>query len=616
MYHAAAQSQAALTDHIQQHFLRHGVYVVPPGGQPGLHAVVRAKASAIAACGPEATWRLGDGVLAAIPELAQAIEAPQVRQALSSILGENYMLHGHRHLHASSEADQMWHKDSYWGFRLVRRHRPRWCMLLYYPQDTVLSMGPTCVLAGSQYWTVDTEGQGSHEDIQRPDNGEMSMFASGATRAEKEQKLREAKQNYLSPTFSHLVEEVTLTVPAGSCVLMHYDLFHRASSRQSATAPVRFMVKFQFLRTQEPVRHSLPHAMPMLPVSPEVDPILQDVRHWLLGLEMPLLNPGARADVNREQDAQVLESPQAGEVLRVAAAYRLAETAAGWPHLLRALQSEHEGVARAAAYGLSAAGPRAALVLSLQLFDRSPRVRRLAAFAVGESGQPDALLLTALSQALSHEDSQDVVAELLLALALLAAKARALGQVAVSTSCASIALSWLKPVTGGNCIKGEAACLVMLMAGGSTAAVGAEVLQAMRRIASTAGCDRYMANFAVEFLSRSLQAVRPLHALRPHQVAQVPRPICYPAKPWQFPTSVAALTTLLPPSRILARSEAKTNIENRQGQGGLGGTSTPCRPGESTVGSSISTATPGSDGVSVPGDFTPDCPRYRPLYAV
>ena len=32
-----------------------------------------------------------------------------------------------------------------------------WCMLLYYPQETVLSMGPTCILSGSQYWTKDTE---------------------------------------------------------------------------------------------------------------------------------------------------------------------------------------------------------------------------------------------------------------------------------------------------------------------------------------------------------------------------------------------------------------------------------------------------------------------------
>ena len=61
------------------------------------------------------------------------LEQPQVRQALTAVLGENYLLHGHRHLHVSASSNQMWHKDSYWGLRKVRRHRPRWCMMLYYP---------------------------------------------------------------------------------------------------------------------------------------------------------------------------------------------------------------------------------------------------------------------------------------------------------------------------------------------------------------------------------------------------------------------------------------------------------------------------------------------------
>lgn len=30
-------------------------------------------------------------------------------------------------------------------------------MLLYYPQETAITMGPTCILSGSQYWTKDTE---------------------------------------------------------------------------------------------------------------------------------------------------------------------------------------------------------------------------------------------------------------------------------------------------------------------------------------------------------------------------------------------------------------------------------------------------------------------------
>ena len=191
--------------------------------------------------------RCAEGVLGAIPELHQVLEVPHVRQALTSILGDGYMLHGHRHLHVSSENNQMWHKDSYWGFRKVRKHRPRWLMMLYYPQDTVIAMGPTCIMAGSQYWTKNTEQAECGEDILLPDSGVQSMFLPGSPSSQA-RCLLEAKANYLRQDAS-LVQELELTVSAGTCVLMHYDLFHRASSRKGSAAPERFLVKFQFLRT-------------------------------------------------------------------------------------------------------------------------------------------------------------------------------------------------------------------------------------------------------------------------------------------------------------------------------------------------------------------------------
>merc|ERR1712048_39908 len=67
-------------------------------------------------------------------------------------------MHAHRHMHSSPvQRDQKWHKDSYWGTRKLRHHRPRWMMALYYPKDVTLSMGPTYVLPFSQYATIDTE---------------------------------------------------------------------------------------------------------------------------------------------------------------------------------------------------------------------------------------------------------------------------------------------------------------------------------------------------------------------------------------------------------------------------------------------------------------------------
>jgi len=131
-------------------------------------------------------------------------------------------------------------------------------MMLYYPQETTLEMGPTHVLAGSQYWTIDTEKVSQGEDILPDASGHVSMFLEGS-RQQRRQRLQEAEQHLLGPSATRaevLAEDVSLTVPAGTCVLMHYDLFHRAGFRAQEDAPTRFMFKFQFIRTREPTARS------------------------------------------------------------------------------------------------------------------------------------------------------------------------------------------------------------------------------------------------------------------------------------------------------------------------------------------------------------------------
>jgi hypothetical protein len=90
---------------------------------------------------------------AQMPEITQICRAPTVRGALTSILGRDYMMHPHRALHTSSTNDQAFHKDG--NHVPVRDHYPRWVMAMYYPHDTTLAMGPTCVVPGSQYYEVD-----------------------------------------------------------------------------------------------------------------------------------------------------------------------------------------------------------------------------------------------------------------------------------------------------------------------------------------------------------------------------------------------------------------------------------------------------------------------------
>eukprot|EP00931_Biecheleriopsis_adriatica_P060405 TRINITY_DN36278_c0_g1_i1.p1 TRINITY_DN36278_c0_g1~~TRINITY_DN36278_c0_g1_i1.p1 ORF type:complete len:677 (+),score=116.36 TRINITY_DN36278_c0_g1_i1:99-2129(+) len=515
----AQQQQPRVSDAALEQFLRKGYLLIRPGGSPQLHSTIYAKAAAIHASGPHATWQLADGVLQAIPELNQVLESLPIRQAVSSVLGDGYLLHAHRHLHVSSGVNQMWHKDSYWGFRKVRRHRPRWCMLLYYPQDTVLSMGPTCVLAGSQYWTKDTEGSICGEDILVPNSRKSSMFVPSGDAQSQARHLQEAKMNYLNSQHAGLIEEVPLVVPAGSCVLMHYELFHRASCRQAdSDAPERFMVKFQFLRTSEPaMTHSSPSLAPTSPnLQPQVDPIVENIRRWLQGRQEA---PWTCAPQEVAKDAEVLMGWSNSEVDRVAAAYRLARVRA-LPVLLHALQASQEGVARAAAYGLSAAGPSAASALLPLLKVSSARVRRLAAFALGESACPDAVSITALGEAISQEVDEGVASEMLDALALIAGRARACGMDALCNLSVQLALPrmMVQRTPGCKTQVGESAALVLLMAGGLHGQVTAAALATLKGIADAgaSGCDHIMVHFATEVLRRnalaSLALPTPCHA--------------------------------------------------------------------------------------------------------
>ena len=144
-----------------------------------------------------------------MPELNQVFADPVVRGALTSVVGPDYVMHPHRALHNNlpgSDAQRI-HKDSYWGYlRRVRNHRCRWAMIMYVPQATPLERGPTGVIPGSQYQS------------QRPDEA--------------------------------LMPEVAGCLETGGFLLIHYDIWHR--KMKNFTQDKRFMMKFEFIRMQEP----------------------------------------------------------------------------------------------------------------------------------------------------------------------------------------------------------------------------------------------------------------------------------------------------------------------------------------------------------------------------
>ncbi|MBT5872290.1 MAG: hypothetical protein HOH43_02630 [Candidatus Latescibacteria bacterium] len=167
----------------------------------------------------------GNNILAKVPDLYGIMRDSAVDHALQSLLGQRYVLHPHRHCHLNPAGSkgQRQHKDSYEADENVRHHKSRWAMAFYYPQDVDEEMGPSSILRGSQY--------------------------------------------YMDEIQAHGQPEIPLCGPAGTVVIVHYDLWHRAMPNISEKD--RYMVKFLFCRTSEPRSPSWDNTDPLWRVLPE-----------------------------------------------------------------------------------------------------------------------------------------------------------------------------------------------------------------------------------------------------------------------------------------------------------------------------------------------------------
>ncbi|WP_253957769.1 phytanoyl-CoA dioxygenase family protein [Metabacillus halosaccharovorans] len=151
----------------------------------------------------------GNNLLPRVPELQRVFEHPVITGALTSVLGPNYMLHAHRHGHFNAVSNPGgWHKDSYWGYERMRNHHPWWAMIMYFPQDTPVELGPTGIMPGTQNY---------ESRVFDADEMETEALASGN---------------------------------AGTFALIHYDIWHR--STPNLLGKPRYMLKFEFMRTIAP----------------------------------------------------------------------------------------------------------------------------------------------------------------------------------------------------------------------------------------------------------------------------------------------------------------------------------------------------------------------------
>ena len=209
-----------LSDEQVRQYIVNGYVILNPSVSADVHQIVCRK---LTACVNEGS-NPGNNILPKAPEMRHVLNSPEVRGALISVLGEDYIEHPHRHCHHLSPATAPptdaktgegavaanCHQDAYTPLGRPRQHYSRYARIMYYPQDTPIELGPTHVIPGTQ-------------------------FNQGITDADR-------------------ARAIPVDGEAGTVSLTHFDVGH-AAGLNTISQP-RHMVKFIYVRATEPVKPS------------------------------------------------------------------------------------------------------------------------------------------------------------------------------------------------------------------------------------------------------------------------------------------------------------------------------------------------------------------------
>ena len=348
-----------LTDAQMRDFIVNGYLTVKTDLPRSVHETIYRKTQEYT----EKEGNLGNNILPRVPELQAVFEDPVVRGAFTSILGENYVMHSHRHPHQNRPHSdgQGFHKDSYWGYQKVRHHCPRWAMAFYYPQDSPLEIGPSAVLPGTQYYST---------RITENNDGELGLKGE-----------------------------------AGTIAIIHFDLWHRAMANQ--TDKTRYMMKFQFIRMDAPETPEWnvtdPHWQPegIHPSTPAHQGTWRHVWNWIAGES----NGHSAEASNGNLTDHITALGSDDSAVRASAADQLGlfgqSAADAIPQLIEALRDGYEPVRLNAAYSLGTIGEPAVPQLIETLGAEHGPTRRMAAYALAAVGAP---AVPALSEAVQHTE--------------------------------------------------------------------------------------------------------------------------------------------------------------------------------------------------------------------
>lgn len=359
----------SLTDAQMRSFLTEGYMILKTGVPDEVHEHIRERCETIFAT----VGNPGNEILELNPALRLILADPAVRGALQGILGPGYFLHPHRHCHqnVSGTPAQQNHRDSYEDDINVRHHRSRWAMLMYYPQRVTAAMGPTGVTPGSQYFS--------------------------------------------EPASLQAEDELGVTGDAGTIILIHYDLWHRALANTSGRN--RYMVKFLFCRAAEPTRpawnnRTTTWTAPAERTGDPLEPLWDAMWRWHRGEAL-----GQRTDF---WDSRVMTEDllQGNERHRLRAAYTMAPGALARDSRLATLWREEAKAAEEKAqtraytnpcehfigYALGALGAAGLDRLQAGLRSEDWRIRGCAADVVGDIGREAKHLVPQVAELL-HDSS-------------------------------------------------------------------------------------------------------------------------------------------------------------------------------------------------------------------
>ena len=345
---------------------------------------------------PETEWAYNplNNVLPVVPELQQIMDAPQVRGALTSLLGRNYVMLPHRHCHpnfsrpAASVADGRKlvmgiHKDGHAGGQKPRHRVPRWAILFYYPQECPDEQGPTAIVPRSHY----------QHNLAR--HGDSDPLLALNPRGDGTYRLPD---HYIHRTM------LPLACGLGTVSIMHFDVGH--SVIENLAPQHRYGQKFVFMRTEEPDGPTWDSRVedweqPDVAAIPDHEILWTYIWNWMRGAG-DRFRRAAGARLQRRSAAELvdlLEAPEASQRLRATNELGFLRRAAADSEgtvaaLVRALRDEFEPVRLNAAYALGAIGtPAQAPLLELlntdaAFFEFDPVTHvSIAAHALGAAGR-------------------------------------------------------------------------------------------------------------------------------------------------------------------------------------------------------------------------------------